>query len=330
MKRIITSTILALIALMTVAVPAQAIDLPDSTPTVESVNVYRNILETGDMLAVIYENTPYATTPNSTAYDEAFIWRMYDTDGTTELAQITGYPYNDSGYGYNVVGFYFDADDAPTWGQSYPVRLTGTPTAFDDPPVYSYQINAADYSDLTDTDDVKNAIGDLVLSLARNLNTEWELDSDDYLTTESESGTVLSLAGESFFRGAIYGIQAMASGAFNITVSNFTVDDRTWSDNYTTVLSTQLSGTDIGTAMDAGNTMLDSSYNLFGLLIIFLVCVGFVGACVYVGGDVWGTLIFTSGIIVIGTRMSLLGLGELGLIAAIAWIFTTAKTWKVV
>ena len=328
MKRIITATIAAII-MLAVAVPVYAIDLPDSTPTVESINVYRNILETSDMLVVIYENTSYATAPD-TPYDKAFIWRLYDTDGTTELAQITGYPYDENGYGYNVIGFYLDADDAPTWEQSYPIKLTGTPTAFDDPPTYAYQINAADYSELTDTDDVKNEIGDLIISLALELNTEWGLTSDNYLTTEAESGTVLSLAGESFFRGAIYGIQAMASGAFSISVSNFTVDDRTWSDNYTTALSSQLTGTDIGTAMDSGNTMLDSSYNLFGLLILFLVCAGFIGACIYVGGDIWGTLIFTAGIIVVGTRMSLLGLGELGLIAAIAWLFTTAKTWKVV
>ena len=41
-----------------------------------------------------------------------------------------------------------------------------------------------------------------VLDIATDLNSDWGLDTDDYLTTSGELGTVLSLQGEVFFRQA--------------------------------------------------------------------------------------------------------------------------------
>ena len=161
--RVMVILLSVLIPSLIFATPAYAIDLPDSTPTVEDVNCYRNILETGDFLIIIYENTPYEDTP-SMDYSEAFVWRLFDTDNVTELGQALGYDYNENGYGYNVISFYFDADDAPTWGAQYSLRLSGTPAAFDDPPVYNYEITASDYSGLTATTAVKTAVSALIIT----------------------------------------------------------------------------------------------------------------------------------------------------------------------
>ena len=122
----------------------------------------------------------------------------------------------------------------------------------------------------------------------------------------------------------------MAAGAFSITLQDFTSEDRTWSDNYTTALSVQLAGTDIGTALTAGNTMLDSSYNLFGLIGVLMVCAGFGIACVYVGGDIWSSMAIATALAIIGARMGLVALGEVALIASLAWLFVAGKTWKVI
>ena len=169
----------------------------------------------------------------------------------------------------------------------------------------------------------------MVILLAESLNSDWGLPVDDYLTDSSELLTVLSLEGEAFFRGAIYGIQSMAEGAFSVSLYTIDVEDRTWTPDYQTELATQLGGTDLGTAMDAGNTMLDSSYNLFGIIGLILALSIFAWACIAVGGDIWATLAICAGLAIIGTRMGLMDLVTMGLITALAGIFVSGKMWKV-
>jgi pilus assembly protein TadC len=49
-----------------------------------------------------------------------------------------------------------------------------------------------------------------------------------------------------------------------------------------------------------------------------------------VGGDWWGSFSGSIGPLVIFTRMGLFGMGELALIAALGWLFLSAKVWKVI
>ena len=143
-RHIILAVILSITFILSVSSPAYAIDLPDENPEVIEINAYRNILETADMLVIVYENTPYATTPNMT-YSEAFIWKIYD--GSTEIGYALTSNYHDLGYGYNVISFYFSAADAVTWGEYYYIRLKGLSDAFASPPTYTFQMAAGDYSD---------------------------------------------------------------------------------------------------------------------------------------------------------------------------------------
>ena len=111
MKRLRYSIILALLAVFLLATPAYAdTPDPDSTPTVDEINIYTNVLETGDWLIVIYANIPYAIPP-TTPVTSTFIWRFMDTDNVTELANTVGTNYNDDGYGYNVYSMYLTADN---------------------------------------------------------------------------------------------------------------------------------------------------------------------------------------------------------------------------
>lgn len=332
MKNIfVISILIALMAIIIIAIPVYAddLELPDSTPTVDDVYCWRNILENDDFFIMFVEDTPYATTPN-TSYSDAFIWRLYDTDGTTELAQMLGYDYNDNGYNVNVVGFYFDSDDAPTWGESYYIKLSGSPVAFNTSVTYTFQITADDYSALTDSTDIQIDIAENIISIAESLNIEWELDSDDELTMAGDVMPVLSAQGETFFRGAIYGVQELAPSAFNIGLINITNTERSWDDDYSTALLSQYSGTYIEEGLEAGEEFLDVDYNLAGLLGMLAICAVILFFCIYVGGDVWGSLIIVGGVAVIGARMGLVGMGEVALIVAIMWIYVSAKTWKVV
>lgn len=326
------AVVLTAILLVTVASPVFAIVLPDSTPTVESKYCYRNVLETGDFLIIVYENTPYSSTPNVT-YSEAFIWRLFDTDGTTELAQALGYTYHNSGYGYNVIAFYFSAENAPDgyWQQPYYITLSGTPSAFESPPKYTYSLQTGDYSSLTDTADVKAAVTATILNLAQDLDIKWGLDADESLLTEAEVGTVLSLYGQAFFRGAIYGVQAMAPNAFPLIITNITAADREWTPEYVDELVAQYEGTDIETAVTAGESLFDVNYNLMGILATLGICVVIIAANWYLaGGNLWRGLIDSAGPLVIAGRLALFGLGELGLLAAVCWLYISAKIWKVI
>lgn len=320
--------IIAIIAIFSLATPAYAIDLPDSTPEVESINCYRNLLETGDFLIVVYENTPYTTTPDID-YGDAFIWRLFDTDGTTELAQATGYDYNEAGYGYNLISFYFSASEAPTWGQQYYLRLSGTPSAFPSPPEYNYQIETTDYSSFTESADVEAELTAHILNLAQDLDNKWGLEDAYSLLLEIETGTVLSIYGEAFFRGAIYGCQALAPQVFRLVINEVDTDPRAWTDEYSENLSTQYAGTWVEGTIDAGGDLFGVDYNLLGIIIMLLFCVGVIIANIAIGGDQWGGFIDAAVVLVIAARIGFYGLGELALVAAICWLYISARLWKV-
>jgi len=258
----------ALLAIILYAVPAYAfIDSPDSTPTIESKKAYRNILETGDMLIIVYANIPYSSEPEI-AVDDAFIWRV--RDGDTLLGCAVGYPYNSNGYGYNVYAFYFSADDAPTWGEAYTLRLSGTPYAFEDIPEYNFTLQGNDYSNLTDSDDVKAELASDILTIATDLDNKWALETGYSLLLEVETGTVLSIYGEAFFRGAVYGIQALAPSLFRLQYLDMDAEDREWSETYINELEAQWNETWVGDAREAGKSVLDVDFNLFGIILTLI------------------------------------------------------------
>lgn len=313
------------------AVPAIATDLPDSTPTVESFYAYRNVLETGDFLVIIYENTPYATTPTDYTYSEAFVWQWIHSSNTTEYGQASGYTYQDSGYGYNVISFYLDADDAPTWGEAYRFTLYGTPPAFSTIPSYTFTIGASDYSSLTDTDDVKLAVAETVITIAADLDIRWGRTAATSLISEEDVGVLLSIYGRTFFRGAIYGLQGLAPSVFDVIVDNIPTSYKSFDTAYVTDVAGQYAGTYLETAADAGNDLLAADYNLFGLLLVIGVCGVLIAAnWTVAGGMSWRGLVDSSAVLVIGGRIALMGLGELALVAALSCLYVSAKLWRMI
>lgn len=331
MKKILF-VLLAIIAALSLALPAYADTAdPDSTPTIVSVDVYRNLLETDDRLFVIYANIPYAVLP-STPVNETFIWRLIDTDGVTVLGTTVGYAYNDDGYGYNVFSMYFSAADALTWGSAYTIKLSGNPANFITPPTYNiYTMVAGDYTSLTDSEDNQAALAALILSIADDLNNKWALATAYYLNTQTEAGTRLSLYGEAFFRGAIYGVQAMAPAAFEFVVEDVAITDRTWTDNYTDVLENQYTGTWIDTARDGMKDLFSTSFDLTSVIILIIVCAGLLFANMSIGqaGDFWGGMVDVLFVLVAASRLGVYGLGFLGLIAAIGIIYIGIKIFGV-
>lgn len=321
----ITALLIALILLvnMPTSVLADTAD-PDSTPTVVRINVYRNLLEDDDRAFLIYANIPYATPPDTTV-DETFIWRLIDTDNTTELGSTTGTAYDSSGYGYNVFFMYFYDSDNITWGTPYIIRLSGNPSVFDDPPQYNYTVSSSDYTSLTTTADNQVAFAARVVAIATDLNNKWGLDADEYLTAESETGTTLSLFGQSFFREAIYGLQGMAPAAFNFSIADISLPDRDWDIEYSENLTSQYSGTWIADAQDAGADLFDADYDLSSIILVLVLCVSVFFGNIFITHNPWDAMIDMSLVAVVAARLGLYGLAFLGLLVAMAWSFIGLK-----
>ena len=333
MKRMRLATILALIAVLICATPAFADTLyPDSPPTVESndINIYQNSIESGDMLIIIYANIPYSVTP-STPVTQTFIWRLIDLDGVTELGSTVGSDYNDDGYGYNVYSMYFSAAEVTAlgivWGSNYTIRLSCNPAVFVTPISYNYVINVGNYSALTVQAEVQEAIADRILIIAADLDNKWGLTVTYSLITQNETATVLSIYGEAFFRGAITGIQSMAPLAFSVVIRVIDVDDREWSDNYSTNLTEQWAGTWIATAQAAGEVLFGTEYDLLSIIILLVMSGGLVVGNIMLTGDHWNGLIDVTFLGIIGARVGMFDLAFLLLLAALCWMYIGAKIW---
>ncbi len=302
--------------------PASAITNPDSTPTIGRIKAYRNLLATNDMLLVIEANIPYSTntTPNETV-SQAFIWRLFNAAGTVELGTAIGYAYTNKGYGYNVYAMYWSNTTAPAWGVAYPLHLEGNPGLFASPPVYNYQVSTADYSGNTTTSLVQAELKKDIIDIATDLNNQWNLGLDHSLVISAEGGQYLSLYGEDFFRGAVYGIQALAPTLFRYAVGSANVTDRTWTLTYATSVETQYVGTWVDTAKAAGNAFFGTDYDLMTIVLVLAICAGLFVAQIMVGGDFWDGLGDSTMWLIVAARLGLYAFGFLGLLAAITVIF---------
>jgi len=308
---------------------------PDSTPTIESFNVYRNMRETGDMLLLIYANIPYATIPDQPV-TETFICSMIDTDNVTELGSTVGYAYNisthtDDGFGYNVFSMYWDSANVTalgiTWNTAYPVRLAGNPAVFDTPPIYNYTLPSGAYSALTAQAGVQNELGLRILDIGADLDIKWGLSTTYSLLTELEVGKALSIYGEAFFRGAIYGVQSLAPGIFAAVIRTIDVPARTWDPEYSENVTGQYAGTWVETAREAGKALFGTTYDLLSIILLLVLCGGLLIGNLMLTGDAWNALIDVSVFGVVGARLGLYDLAFLILVAAMYWIYISAKIW---
>ncbi len=332
MKRLRAGIFMVLLAaLLLCGAPAYAdTPDPDSTPTIESTNIYRNLLETGDILVVIYANIPYATTPDLPV-TQTFIWRLISTDNVTEFGSTVGTSYNDDGYGYNVYSMYFSAANVTSlgivWGTSYTTRLSGNPSAFDTTTDYNYTINAGQYSAETVSSVVQAELGNRVIAIAGDLDNKWGLTATTTLLTQTETATVLSTNGEAFFRGAIFALQSMAPSIFSLVIRAIDIEPREWPDEYSENLTGQWGGGWIDTAQAAGKAFFGTDYDLFSLIMLLIMGAGLLMGNVYLTGDAWNGMVDVAVLGVVGTRLGMLDMGLILLLAAGCIFFIGAKVW---
>lgn len=323
--------LLILLSLLLNAVPVYAdTENPDTTPSLSDIVIYQNILEAGDFGIFAVINVPYDDPPD-TVLPSTFILNLIDDDDVTVLGSTTGNDYNDAGYGYNVYHLYFDADEVTdlgiVWETVYTLRLTGNPAVFDDLPTYNFTINVADYSELTDEDDVQASLADWIIITAADLDNLWGLTATYSMLTEIETGTVLSIYGEALFREAVYGVQAMAPAAFGFIARAVDITDRTWDEGYSENVSSQYEGTWAETAKEAGAALFNTSYDLLSVIMMVGLSGGLFFGNIMISGDHWNALADVAVLGVMGARLALYDFAFLLLAAALAWIYISAKIW---
>lgn len=327
MKRFIFALLLTIVTSLFCVVPVLAADPPDSDPTIESIKVYRNLIETGDRLFIIYTNTPYASIPDTT-FSNTFIWQLIDTDGSTVLGSTVGYSYVNSGYGYQVYSMYFAAAESLTWNPvtNYTLRLIGNPTEFDDPPIYNYPVSSSYYTSLSVQADVRAELAADILTIADELDVIWGFSTS--LITDDDIGRILSTFGQAYFRGCIYSLQAMAPDLFPLAVQNITNVDREWTTTYETDLEEQYTGTWIESAKAAGAALFGTDYDLLSIIILFALVIGVIFADIYLTNDHWNGLMDAAVVMVICAKLGLYALGYLALVEALCIIWIGIKLWQ--
>lgn len=320
-----------MIAIMAIAAPAFAIFLPSSPPTAQFY-VFRSLLEPDDWLLLIYQDIPYTSTPNETV-SQSFMWRFFSTDNVTEFGAALPINWVDNGYGYNLTSMYFSATAANTlgmvWNTAYTVRLSGNPSVFTTPPTYNFTLNSADYSTANTTTASKGELASRIKVIAADLDVKWGLGITYSLLNETESGTVLSIYGESFFRSAIYGLQGLCPLVFAYVITDINLADRTFASGYSIQLQNQYSGTWVDTAKNGGKALFGTTYDLTAV-IISLLAAAVIGVCsIMLSGDAWHGIADARTGLIAATRLGFFELGFLGLLAAIAVLYGASRLWGV-
>lgn len=242
--KLLAALLLASIPVLWLAIPAYATADPDSTPTINDVHANVYLIESGDVCIYGQYDLPYASIPADGA-DDTYIIRLIDTDNTTELGAVAPFAYFDSGYNEGAFGLYFSAADNLTVDQSYVLRISQNPAYFTDPQYFDYLMQPSDWTNQSSQADNRAEFRVNIISIAEKLASAHSAT----LLESSVGGTVLAdPAGENYFRGAIYGIQAMAPDLFLVQTLGWDTTDRTWATTNFDTYGTRFNGTFIGTA----------------------------------------------------------------------------------
>lgn len=213
MKKIIIGILIGVVALLTMAIPVFAIAPPDTTPTIDAINVYRSCIETNDQLYVMQYNIYYAVPPSETV-SEAFIFRLMN--GATELKSTTAYAYHTSGYGRGIAAIYFSAAEVTAkgmgWVGAYTAVLSGNPTLTWTGTGCPY-VTATTYD--TWNDPMGSVLGTDVLTLAIDYTSDWGVGATTPLFITIGGSTTLSSYGEDYFTTSIPSLMTMQPDIFS-------------------------------------------------------------------------------------------------------------------
>ena len=161
-KQILIASLLVLLVSLVAVHPVLAATITNPTSiSVTSVQVVRNVIETGDICVAFHYNIAYTAYPTTVWASDSFSLNFYNTNGVTVLSPTNPYVYIDNGYNDNLGGFYFNAAAAAsmTWGAAYKIGIIPNPADFSSPPAnYYYTLQSTDYTTETTQADNQTVI----------------------------------------------------------------------------------------------------------------------------------------------------------------------------
>jgi len=256
--------------LLLLVVPVLADDPPaPDNLQIESVKVFHNVIEEDDFTLVFHYNIHYsaANQPDDPA-NKLFTFRLLDTDGVDHLAAIVPYAFYNSGYDQGCAAFYFSPDAPPDWELSYIVRISGNPEYFSSPPLVSRTLISSDYSQVNTQEENQTQLGYYIFDIASDLASNWSTP----LFYTGDLGQVLNTTGESYFKGAIPGLQVMAPQIFAIQTTNPQYTPTEWTEAKGKAYEEQFENTWVGKSLeDLGNLFHIKWTVLTGMMILGVI-----------------------------------------------------------
>lgn len=259
---------------------------PPTDMSVISIRVYQDMVESGDAVVVFHWNIPYAdnTTYPDTPASSSIMFQLVSTDNTTVLSTshpYVFYPFDTNGYGQGMSAFYFAAADNYTWSAAYNVKIIQSPIYFTDAETYTKIISTSDYSTASTQTASREAMKDYFLDVSDLLYHEYEVP----LTTSTDVGIVLSTYGESYYRGAIPGIQSICPPLFYIQDYALTETTNTYDQTLQNQYSIRLQGSEI----KRGSDRLAAYFGVTGYFVLGLfMFIGCIGSGIYTHKQGWG------------------------------------------
>jgi hypothetical protein len=307
-KRIRGLAIAILVGLMCLIAPINhcfAIADPDSL-TISSLKVFQNIYKTGDMLFVCLYDIAYASEPTEDC-DDAFVFNLYNTAGTTLIAQR-----NVEYYQYNITSLYFDATAAAalTWESAYVLKIVGNPALFS-PLVEG--TNLATYT-LSISDYITGAMADSreflkihCIDLAQDLEDNWGVGYD--LLTTTADGERLTSLGRAVFLDAIAGLDSAIVDLFQLSSGTM---DITWdthdADLQSTLSMATKAGTTVANAFNGIGDYIGMSGQTVASLFIVLLALITMGIVFFYSGNTVAAMALSVPLVLMGNWMGLVPL----------------------
>lgn len=300
-------TIGLIVLLAVVFIPpalAYALAAPESM-SIQEARAIRNLVETGDMAVVFHYRIEYDSYAGLTPASQTIIFRLYSANGTSLLAVSRPYVYSGfetNGYGDGVSSFYFAAADAPTWGAAYRINIFGVPAYYDPIQTMTYTMTSADYSDAVLEAASRSDLYNTVITLCDTFGTIYP---EVTLKATTDSGVVLSGYGETYFRGAVPGLQTMCPALFFIQTY---VPEKMAVEDYDMSLQTDYTARLVGTDIERGANRLGEwaggiGGNVIMGLGIFIACIA---VCIFTMRKGWGLepgMLVGIGIVVLGSML---------------------------
>ena len=219
-------SLIALAYLAPTKAEAQSIPAPDSL-SIDSVNAYDGVINSGDFLVVIRYNIAYASIPTVAASD-TFIARFMVDNAEVNATEILAF--NDLGYGLGVASMYFTEAQKEAASiefnnpniEDYEVVIQGKPSAFPDPPVV--RLSSITYADTTNTSLELTTDIDFLANALQN-DAGWIANGLELITFIAGQ-KVLTSDGEAYFGQAIPNLQIMIPGLFGSSTTSGQVFER--------------------------------------------------------------------------------------------------------